>query len=118
MRVLVAGGRRYSDFARVCRELDRLGPVACVLHGGARGADRLAELWAAARGVPCVAVPADWRRLGRAAGPVRNRAMLALGVDLVLAFPGGPGTAGLIALAREAGVRVRSVAEPAQLPLF
>ena len=46
-------------------------------------------------------------RLGRKAGPIRNQRMLDEGKpDLVVAFPGGKGTNGMIDLARNAGVRV------------
>jgi hypothetical protein len=50
---------------------------------------------------------ADWKRFGRAAGPMRNERMLKEGrPDLVIAFPGRTGTAGMKALAREAGVMI------------
>ena len=50
---------------------------------------------------------AEWHRLGRKAGPIRNQRMLDEGKpDLVVAFPGGTGTAGMVALACKAGVRV------------
>jgi hypothetical protein len=59
-------------------------------------------------------LPADWRRHGRAAGPIRNRELLELAVAragahsapgalvsvLVVAFPGGAGTASLVQQAR------------------
>jgi len=57
-------------------------------------------------GFAVVAVAADWARFGRSAGCRRNQAMLGLGVGLVVAFPGGPGTADMVRRARGAGVRV------------
>jgi hypothetical protein len=48
----------------------------------------------------------DWKRYGNAAGPIRNQRMLEWGPDLVVAFAGGTGTAGMVALARAAGVPV------------
>jgi hypothetical protein len=49
--------------------------------------------------------PADWSQ-GRKAGPLRNRAMVALGADICLAFPKGEsrGTRGCARMAREAGI--------------
>ena len=106
MKVLVWGGRDFQDKARVFATLDGLDP-ALVIHGGARGADSLAEKWAATRQVPCHVYPADWRRHGRAAGPIRNREMLEQSKpDLVVAFPGGRGTAHMVRIARDAGYRV------------
>ncbi len=51
-----------------------------------------------------------WERHGRAAGVIRNQAMLDYGIDLVLAFPGGRGTADMVRRARSAGVAVAAVA--------
>ena len=109
MRVLVCGGRNYSDEGRLTEVLDDLKPTE-IIHGGARGADSLAEKWAATRQVPCHVYPADWRRHGRAAGPIRNREMLEQSKpDLVVAFPGGRGTAHMVRIARAAGHRVIEV---------
>ncbi|MEM9912925.1 MAG: hypothetical protein AAF922_19365 [Pseudomonadota bacterium] len=45
--------------------------------------------------------------MGRAAGPIRNKEMLDEGCpDLVVAFPGGRGTANMVKQAQAAGVEV------------
>lgn len=81
-------------------------PVA-VIHGDARGADRLAGAVAEAAGVPIEKYPADWDKHGRGAGPIRNQRMLDdAKPDVVLAMPGGRGTADMIRRAQRAGVRV------------
>lgn len=49
--------------------------VTEVVSGGARGADMLGECLAKEYGVHVHRMRADWTRLGRAAGLVRNRAM-------------------------------------------
>lgn len=109
MRVLVCGGRGYSDAEAVARALNALRP-SLVIHGAARGADALAATWAAAYGIPAQPFPADWETYGRAAGHVRNARMLAEGKpDLVVAFPGGRGTEDMKRRARKAGVEVREV---------
>ena len=67
----------------------------------------LAAAWAAGRGIPVEVCKADWQGLGRAAGPIRNQQMLDEGQpDLVIAFPGGIGTANMTALAAKASVKV------------
>lgn len=113
MRVLVCGGRDYNDAKTVREVLDRLHketPFSCVIHGAARGADTLAGLWAKRSEVPVEAYTAAWSRYGRAAGMIRNEQMLREGrPDLVVAFPGGVGTAGMVRIARAAGVRVEAV---------
>jgi hypothetical protein len=120
MRVLVCGGRDYgrvSDEIQAAYDwLDGLrgglpeGQNIEIIHGCARGADSIAGSWASERGVPVHAFPADWNKHGRAAGPIRNRQMLVEGKpDLVVAFPGGRGTANMIAQAKAAGVEVMQV---------
>ena len=110
MRVLVCGGRDFDDafcLADRLAELHQQRPFSLLIHGDARGADHLAGCWAFYTGVPVIRFPADWRKHGPAAGPIRNRKMLVEGKpDLVVAFPGGKGTANMVAQAREAGVEV------------
>jgi hypothetical protein len=111
MRVLVCGGREFDDYALVANTLSSLAvrPIV-IIHGGARGADALAAIWAKARHVAVEEYPADWRTHGHAAGPLRNRKMLEEGrPDVVVAFPGGKGTRDMVRQARAAGVQVIEV---------
>ena len=110
MILLACGGRDFTDRDAVFRALDRAHakrPVTMLIHGAARGADTLAGEWADDRGILSAAVKALWDKHGRqAAGPIRNRGMLELRPDAVVAFPGGAGTADMMTAAREAGVLV------------
>lgn len=115
MRVLVCGGRDYCDSSRVWGELDALHRTAkhdcmVVIQGGATGADCIAREWCCARYVRYENYPADWKAHGKAAGPMRNQRMLEQGQpDLVLAFPGGRGTADMVRRAKVAGIKVREL---------
>ena len=111
MRVLVCGGRDYTDSTFVHWVLDTLSAkkaISLVIHGCASGADTYAEQWAAEKdGCTAFGVPADWKKHGSRAGPVRNRLMLELGKPtLVVAFEGGAGTRDMTSAATAAGVRV------------
>ncbi|HEV7285225.1 MAG TPA: DUF2493 domain-containing protein [Kaistia sp.] len=107
MRVLVCGGRDFADRPRLNVALDGLKP-SFLIHGGAPGADALADYWADIRGIPHRTFPADWNTHGKAAGPIRNQRMIDEGKpDLVIAFPGGRGTADMIRRAKAAGIPVR-----------
>lgn len=109
MRIVVTGGREYANAETVVRVLDGLRPSA-IAQGGARGADALAKAWADAVGVPCSTYPADWKTYGRKGGSIRNRRMLEEFLpDLLVAFPGGRGTADCKRHARSLGVRVLEV---------
>lgn len=110
IRVLVTGGRDFADREWLFAVLDAIHAergIACIIAGGAKGADMLARNWAIARRVDREEYPADWWTHGRAAGPIRNRKMLTDGKpDLVVAFPGGRGTADMTSAAKAAGVEV------------
>jgi hypothetical protein len=112
MRVLVTGGRDYSDRATVFATLDGLDAEHCVdvvIHGAARGADSEAARWASVRGVPAWPNPADWSQ-GKAGGILRNQQMLTdTSPTHVVAFPGGRGTADMVRRARAANIPVIEV---------
>jgi hypothetical protein len=96
--------------SRIQTDLRRTRGITVLIAGGARGADTLAEEWAKAQGIQCEVYMADWEGLGRKAGPIRNQQMLDEGKpDLVIAFPGGRGTADMVRRAREAGVETVEV---------
>ena len=100
--IVAAGGRDlvWPQERIASALLQRSGgrPVHLLLHGGARGADRA---------------------IGRAAGPIRNRLLLEQALVeaqahtspafsasvLVIAFPGGAGTASLVQQARRCSAR-------------
>lgn len=115
MRVLVCGGRDFNDCGLIFDTLDSLARaeiVDCIIEGDVPGADRIAGAWAKRRRVDLNLYPADWRKHGRAAGPIRNQQMLDAGKPhMVIAFPGGTGTADMVRRARAAGVPVREVSK-------
>jgi hypothetical protein len=112
-RVLVTGGRDYANRNALTESLTtawlgcELDELAC---GGATGADALAIEWAKNMQIPYHVWPAQWTLLGKAAGPSRNKQMLAeFQPTLVIAFPGGRGTAHMVRIAKDAGVQVMEV---------
>lgn len=111
MKLLVCGGRTFGDYHALKAAIERIAPTS-VAHGGAKGADALADRIARDLGIPVSVHRADWHRYGRAAGMIRNGVMLAhYKPDVVLAAPGGPGTANMVARARQAGVAVMGLGE-------
>lgn len=110
MRVIIAGSRHLTDTSPIISAVATwraLFPLTEVVVGGAPGTDQLAEYWAKAEGLPVRRFPADWRRYGRGAGPVRNRQMAAY-ADGLIALPFGRsiGTRQMIAEARKSGLEV------------
>jgi hypothetical protein len=81
-----------------------------IIEGDAPGADSAAADFAVVHFCQLETYPAQWSKYGAAAGPIRNKQMLDEGKpDLVVAFPGGKGTANMVRLAQEAGVEVMKV---------
>ena len=125
MRVLVCGGRHYADEKKLFETLSRINiteRITCIINGGAPGADFLSTLWAIRNKTASKSIPAKWKDLevegaviktGRfgdyncMAGFTRNQKMIdEEKIDLVVAFPGGMGTADMVNRAREANVHV------------
>jgi hypothetical protein len=112
MKVLVCGGRDFTDRELLYEVLDEYiyGPEDEIISGMARGADMMAAEYGWGAGIRVWEFPAQWDVHGRAAGPIRNQQMLDEGKpDLVLAFPGGKGTAHMVRISKRAGVEVREI---------
>lgn len=112
MKVLVCGGRNFTNAAYVWMALDRFHASTLItemITGGATGADYIANDWAKTKPIKRYVSrvsKADWARLGKAAGPSRNAHMLEWKPDIVIAFAGGTGTADMVRQSQAAGVRV------------
>ena len=117
MRILICGGRDFDNlglFNKAMQDVvntfglnprEPFGSNHVIIEGGAKGADRMAGTFAEVHGWGLEVYPADWERYGKSAGPIRNKQMLEEGKpDLVIAFPGGRGTANMKRLAEKAGV--------------
>lgn len=104
MKLIVCGGRRYRDQAKLEFVLwgihDTYGFTE-IVEGGCRfkdpltgediGADYYANQFANLHGFACKTFDADWPNLGKSAGPIRNAKMADYGTGCI-AFPGGKGT--------------------------
>ena len=113
MVILVCGGRTYNNKDKVNEVLSSIHketPISVLIHGAAKGADTLAGYWARENGIKEKQYPALWNTHGKAAGIMRNQKMLDDNkVDLVVAFPGGKGTADMSQRAKKANIEVKEV---------
>lgn len=119
--VLLCGSRTWQDGSRiydVLRVFQWTQGNFTVIHGDATGADRVGGRAAKALGLKVEAYPADWKRHGKRAGYIRNKAMLDMNPSCVLAFWDGvsPGTKMMLELATEREVPYL-VFTPIGLPL-
>ena len=111
MRVLVCGSRDWTDQEAIVNRIALLPSDAVVVHGGARGADRIAGAAAEILGHEVKVFRADWNKYGKAAGILRNLQMLDTRPDRVIAFWDGvsPGTQHTIEEARRRGIKVEVI---------
>lgn len=111
-RVIIAGGRYFSDYELLkekCDEFlhDKTGEEIVIISGHASGADSLGERYAQERGYKIETYPADWKKYGRAAGPIRNEQMANIANALIAFWDGkSKGTKSMINLAKKKGLLV------------
>lgn len=120
-RIIVSGSRdcsdREADYVRNVLYVATFRPLAAgysvvIVEGRCPkgGVDKVAQDWC--QGLSRIeneGHPAEWDRLGKAAGPVRNEEMAAAGARLCLAFPGpaSTGTHDMIRRAVAHGIHTR-----------
>lgn len=117
--VVVTGSREWADHLPVAQSLIRLlnqpnkstiePHRILIVHGAARGLDRLAGKLALDLGMNVLDLPAPWDQYGRGAGPIRNQAMIDLKPDLVLGFPIGKSTGTRDCLRRAQGANIPTI---------
>lgn len=110
--ILVCGSRNWGNRNSVEHALAYCWEMGYrrLIHGGSRGADKLAAEIGNNWGFIVTEYKAEWDKYGPAAGPIRNSRMLTEGKpDLVLAFQIGEskGTQHMVDIAVEEGVEVR-----------
>jgi len=115
IRIGVTGGRDYKNVECVrhvlnmarCTLQDRL----FIVVGDAKGLDALVRDWAFANLDPSyISVHyADWDKHGKLAGPIRNEEMAKMGLNLLIAWPGGKGTENMKSLARKYNIQIMEI---------
>ena len=92
------------------RLLQARGPFERIIHGDARGVDKMAGKWARDHGILEWDFLPEWHRVDADDGLNRNQRMILAGApDLVVAFPGGEGTENMIEQAKAAAIEVIEV---------
>jgi hypothetical protein len=115
VRIAITGGRDHRPTRDEMLRFEELWEMYhCagdeLIHGACpTGVDALVSWYAEVRlGIEPIPMAADWKRHGRAAGPIRNGEMMAT-AGLLIAFPGGSGTADCVRQAKAKGIPVRFV---------
>ncbi len=109
-KVLVTGGRDYKNKKYVFKVLSIFHKelnFTKIVEGGATGADTFAKEWAKENNIDWQEYKADWDQYGKAAGGIRNRYQYNTEKpNLVIAFPGGSGTADQVLVAKEDNCKI------------
>lgn len=113
MRVIVCGSRDWTDREAIANRLFDLPSEAVIVHGAAKGADRIAGQEAQKLGLVVEEHPANWQTLGKTAGIARNVKMARLGADLCIAFWDGRsrGTSHMVDQAEKHGIPIELYCE-------
>ena len=108
MKVIICGGRNFTDYQYLNAYVKMVPPwieITEVVSGHADGADTLGEQWATKNNIPLKIFPADWERLGRRAGPIRNIEMSKYAEGCIAFWDGeSKGTKHMIDTAIKAGL--------------
>lgn len=107
MRLLICGSRHWTDYKMIYEHLKEAKGIEVVIQGGARGADRLAKMAAKKLKISVMTFEAEWKKHGKAAGPIRNQKMLDEGKPSeVWAYPlpDSKGTWDMVERAKKAGI--------------
>ena len=112
-RIVIAGCRYYDNYGEAKQFIDkcisdlRTNNTIIIISGASSGADAIGERYAAENGFEIEKYPADWKRFGRKAGPIRNRQLAEL-CDIAICFwnENSKGTKSMIDCARKLGKEV------------
>lgn len=111
IKVIIAGSRGFNDYqllAKTCDHILQNQEDVEIVSGGARGADKLGELYAEQCGYDIRRFIPDWGGLGNSAGFLRNQQMASY-ADALIAFwdKSSQGTWHMITIAHNAGLKLK-----------
>lgn len=98
MKVIIAGSRSITDYDLLLRTIKNSRfEINEVISGGCRGVDLMGERYAEENDIPIIWFPADWKKHGKNAGPIRNKEMAEYADALIALYDGSSrGTANMI----------------------
>lgn len=115
MKVIIAGSRNCTNFELLREKCDKILSKTDMntvefISGGCRGVDKLGEQYAKSKGKTPIIYPANWKKYGKAAGPLRNLKMAENATHLIAFLePGSKGTASMIKEAEKLNLKIRKI---------
>lgn len=100
MIVIICGSRGFIDYEFINRHLDHFFKNQKpdeIIHGDCKdSADMCAKRYAEENGIKCTPYPAEWKKYGKAAGPIRNTTMAVVGTHCIGFNAGTDGTTDML----------------------
>jgi len=89
MKIIITGGREFTDYALLKRKCDiylsNIREDIVIVSGMARGTDMLGVTYAVEKAYEILPFPANWDKYGKGAGFIRNKDMAKI-ADYAIAF--------------------------------
>jgi hypothetical protein len=109
MKIAFTGGRNYNNKERVYQLMNTLSAILkdySVIVGDATGLDSLVVEYCKEHNIEHTVYYANWKKYKQAAGPIRNKEMAELNPFMLIAFPGGKGTANMVSECQKRNITV------------
>lgn len=108
MKVIIAGSRKINDYQRVLDAIKNSEfDITEVISGRAKGVDTYGERYSFENKITLKTFPADWKKYGKAAGPIRNGQMAEYGEALIAIWDGeSRGTQDMVRQATKKGLKI------------
>lgn len=99
---MITGSRKITSYEAIKSELNQIEGITILLHGGAKGADTLAERWAKENQIPTKIIRPDYAKFGGRYAPLERNKKLVSEAEKVIAFYNKTKTGGTAHAANEA----------------
>ena len=114
MKVGIVGYRKFIDYdlfeTTVKKWEEENGTIDVIVSGGAPGTDTMAKFYAEKHNKTFIVFPAEWKKYGRGAGPIRNKLIIE-NSDRLIAFlsPKSKGTQDSIKKAKKLNLKINVI---------
>ena len=107
MKCIIAGSRTITDKKLVLKAIeDSKIEITEIISGHANGVDKIGEQISYDLGIDLVIFPANWKKWGKSAGPIRNKKMLERAEAAIIVHNCSSGSVHMAKIAREKGINV------------
>jgi hypothetical protein len=107
MKVIIAGSRSITDYKTVESAIkESKFEITEIISGGARGVDKLGELYAVNNNIKLTIMKADWDKHGKSAGYIRNQEMSEIAEAVIILWDGASkGTKNMLEVSIKKGLK-------------